>query len=421
VRCGNRVAEAGEGCDDGGIVAGDGCSPSCDLESAAGLCAGVSRSPHDAVGFVRIVGGLSNVTHVTAPPLDPSRLFVVRQTGRVHVLRDGALLPDPFLQLTPDEDISIGGERGLLSLAFHPRYAENGRFFVFYTDTAGALVIARYQVSADPDRADADSRRVLLRRDHPRGNHNGGQLAFGPDGYLYAGFGDGGGSDDPDEAGQSTATMLGKILRIDVDVEERPFHRVPPTNPFPSAGPRLGLIWDLGFRNPWRFSFDRLTSDLYIGDVGQNTREEIDVEPAGSEGGANYGWDVFEGSVCREPEPLYPSCDAAPEFVAPVFDYAHSADPPDATGCSVTGGFVYRGCRLDGEQGTYFFSDFCTRFVRTFRGVADGRPIDLRDRTAELAPVGFAIANVTTFGEDARGELYIGDQSGQVFRLAPRD
>jgi cysteine-rich repeat protein len=420
-RCGNRRLEPGEDCDDGGATAGDGCSPECALESAAGLCAGVARSPHDRAALALVASGLGSVTHVASAPLDPTRLFVAQQAGRIDVVRDGSVLPQPFLELLPGTDISVGSERGLLSVAFHPGYASNRRFFVFYNDVQGRLVIARYEASTDPDRADPTSRRIVLRQRHPRGNHNGGQLAFGPDGYLYAGFGDGGGAGDPDEKAQDPATLLGKLLRIDVDVEGRPRRRVPPTNPFAAAGPRLGLVWALGLRNPWRFSFDRLTGDLYIGDVGQGSREEIDFEPAGSAGGMNFGWDVFEGSSCFDPAPHFASCSAADGLVGPVLEYAHAAVAPEASGCSVTGGFVYRGCRLEGLRGEYFYSDFCTRFLRTFRGVAGGVAVAPRDRTAELAPAGAAVGNVTTFGEDSRGELYVGDQSGQVFVLAPSE
>ncbi|HZR83141.1 MAG TPA: PQQ-dependent sugar dehydrogenase [Candidatus Binatia bacterium] len=416
-RCGNLLVEAGEECDDGDVVDGDGCASDCSLESPDAACAGVPESPHDRVHLVRIASGLSNVTHVTAPPLDPSRLFVVRQAGEIRVIRDGVLLSTPFLSLAPDVDISAGGERGLLSLAFHPDYERNGRFFVYFTAPSGELVIARYQVSADPDVADAASRIVLLRVSHPAGNHNGGQLAFGPDGYLYAGLGDGGGAGDPDENGQNPASVLGKVLRIDVDVEHDPFRRPPPDNPNPIPG-RQGLVWALGFRNPWRFGFDRLTGDLWIADVGQGSREEIDFQPASSTGGENYGWDVYEGTMCFDPEPLFQSCPPPETYVEPIFEYEHTASPPDPSGCSVTGGFVYRGCRLPAERGRYFFSDFCTRFFRTLR-VSGGALAEPLDRTAEIAPTGATVGNVTTFGEDARGEIYVGDQTGQVFALVP--
>jgi cysteine-rich repeat protein len=406
--CGNGTAEGAEECDDGNTTDGDGCSATCQLESTAALCAGVPAVPGTALDAVRVASGLNSPVHVTAPRLDPHRLFVVEQPGRIRIIKNGTLLPAAFLAI--EGKVGCCGEHGLLSIAFHPDYESNGRFFVNYTDNAGNTVIARYQVSGDPDVADAASEQILLTIAQPFANHNGGLATFGPDGYLYVGMGDGGSGDDPFGNGQSDATLLGKMLRIDVDVETPPYHAVPPSNPNAGVGDPLGLIWAKGLRNPWRYSFDRTTGDLYVGDVGQNQWEEVDLQPAASVGGENYGWDVVEARHCHEP-PV--GCSTA-GMTMPVLEYSH------AQGCSITGGFVYRGCRMPDLHGTYFYSDFCSSFVRTFRGVSGGDAQNLTDRTADAAPGGgLTIDNVTSFGEDARGELYVTDYDGEVYELVP--
>jgi hypothetical protein len=410
--CGDGLAQGSEECDDGNTGGGDGCSGSCQLENAGALCAGVPAASGTALDSVRVASGLSQPTHITAPRLDPRRVFVVEQPGRIRIIKDGTLLGPPFLDI--EDRVSCCGERGLLSLAFHPDYEANGRFFVNYTDNAGDTVLARYQVSGNPDVADDTSEQILLTIEQPFANHNGGQIAFGPDGHLYCGMGDGGSGGDPLEAGQDDATLLGKMLRLDVAVESAPYYAVPPSNPNPGAGDPLGLIWAKGLRNPWRFSFDRGTGDLYVADVGQGSWEEVNVVAAGSTGGENYGWDIFEGTSCFEPDPL-PDCPDPPVgFTAPVLEYSHGQ------GCSVTGGFVYRGCRMPDLHGTYFYADYCTAFVRTFAGVVGGSAQNPQDRTADVAPGGgLSIDNVTSFGEDARGELYIADQGGEIFKIVP--
>jgi glucose/arabinose dehydrogenase len=391
------------------------------VEAALGMCeiepgdpcAGVPSFPGVAPTTVLITDAVDQPVHVTAPRLDARRVFIVEQPGRIRVVEDGVLLETPFLAI--GNRVSCCGERGLLSLAFHPDYASNGRFFVNYTDRSGDTVVARYQVGAEPNRADADSEQILLTIAQPFANHNGGQLAFGPDGYLYVGMGDGGSGGDPRENAQNDASLLGKLLRLDVDVEAPPFYAVPPDNPRAAAGPRLGLIWAKGLRNPWRFSFDRATGDLYIGDVGQNRFEEIDVQPAASRGGENYGWDIFEGNACFEPDPA-PTCpdQLPPDFTPPVLAYAQ-----EGNGCSVTGGVVYRGCALPDLHGQYFFSDYCTAFLRSF-ALVDGVVSGLTDRTDGLAPGGgHSIDSVVSFGEDARGELYIADLGGEIYKVVP--
>ncbi len=322
------------------------------------------------------------------------RLFVVELTGRVRVAKAGAVLPKPFLDLSGL--VSTGGERGLFSVAFPPDYATSGAFYVDYTNTAGNSVIARYRVSADPDRADPASAEVLLTVKQPYANHNGGQLAFGPDGFLYIGFGDGGSGGDPQGNAQNPATMLGKMLRIDVS---RPGpYGIPLDNPFIGQTAYRAEIWALGLRNPWRFSFDRSTGELYIADVGQNEWEEIDVEPARS-GGRNYGWNRFEGT-----HPYPPDAKRDPAgFTMPVIEYDHSA------GESVAGGFVYRGKRSAALLGVYFYADYSSGRVWALRRAGT------RWQMALVAETGRAIAG---FGQDDAGELYLLDlQSGEALRI----
>jgi cysteine-rich repeat protein len=410
VVCGDGIAAGAEECDDGNERDGDGCDARCQLEPGGDVCAGVPTASGTQLRAVVAVSGLNRPLYVTAPRLDPHRLFIVEQTGRIRVVRDGMLLEQPYLNL--QSSVSCCGERGLLGLAFHPDFERNGRFFVNYTDRAGDTVIARYQAVPSADVANATSAQIVLTQDQPFANHNGGSIVFGPDGYLYAGLGDGGSFNDPQENGQSDQTLLGKMLRIDVDVDAAPFRAVPPTNPNPTAPDPLGLIWAKGLRNPWRFTFDRATRDLYIGDVGQNAIEEIDVQPASSQGGENYGWDIFEGSACFEPRPLFNECPDRGAYVFPVVEYRH------ADGCSVTGGYVYRGCALPDLRGTYFYADYCTSFVRSFvwtGGVATAE----RDWTEELAPgSGLQLGDIASFGEDTRGELYVCNLSdGIVFKI----
>jgi cysteine-rich repeat protein len=418
--CGNGVAEAPEECDDGNTAGGDGCSAACELEPGGDVCAGVPIADGAALRAVLVAAGLQNPVHATAPPLDPNRLFIVEQRGRVRLVKTTAdgreLLETPFLDIVDRvRSGSFNDERGFLSIAFHPDYESNGWFFANYTCRApncppgaddSSTVISRFTRSADPDWADAASERVLLTVDQPFTNHNGGQLAFGPDGYLYVGMGDGGSGFDPQGNAQSDATLLGKMLRVDVDVAEPPYWRAPDDNPAGGEG-ELALIWAKGLRNPWRFSFDRANGDLYIGDVGQRTFEEIDVQPGTSRGGENYGWVFYEAGSCVAP----PNCPDRLSFVFPVLQYGRN------DGISVTGGFVYRGCAMPSLRGTYFYSDFGSAFIRTFV-LLDGTATQRRDRTAEIAvPSGLDIQFPASYGEDARGELYIVDRDGEVFQL----
>lgn len=354
-------------------------------------------SPGGSPTLVRVAEGLEFPLFVTAPVGD-SRVFVVEKAGRIRILDDGALLSDPFLDIS--DEVSGGSEQGLLSLAFHPDYADNGRFFVNFTNRAGDTRVVEYRVSADPDRADPTPVRTVLAVPQPFSNHNGGLVAFGPDGMLYVGMGDGGSGGDPRGNGQDLSTLLGALLRLDVDGGDL----VPSDNPFAGQPGARGEIWAYGLRNPWRFSFDRQTGDLYIADVGQNQFEEVNaVEGPGR--GANYGWNVTEGNDCFAPPD---GCDTS-GLTLPVTVYGHG------DGCSVTGGAVYRGSAVPDLQGLYFYSDFCNGFIRSFRFV-DGEATDER-RWPELEPAG---ERISSFGEDAAGELYVTTASGNVYRFATR-
>jgi cysteine-rich repeat protein len=404
--CGNGLAEGAEECDDGNTSPGDGCSPTCQLESVnPALCAGIPTVSGTSIATTLFQSGFSTPVHVAAPRLDPSRVFVVEQGGRIMMVKGGVV--STFLDITGR--VASGGERGLLSVAFDPDYETNGFFYVYYTLNApnpqpdGDVIIARFHASS-PDTGDAGSETILVTVPHTsQANHNGGNVNFGPDGFLYAATGDGGGAGDPDENAQNDASMLGKLLRID-----------------PVTGATTN--WAKGLRNPFRFSFDRANGDIYIGDVGQGSWEEIDYS-AGNPMGVNYGWDDMEGRHCFEPSP---GCLTAGRQL-PVLEYCNSAHSEAACsnfqpekGQAVAGGFVYRGCRMPDLRGRYFYSDFYTAFIHSFMGVSGGDAQDIQDHTAALDPPGTAtIGNVSSFGEDARGELYIADYDGEIYKIVP--
>ncbi|HUF14103.1 MAG TPA: PQQ-dependent sugar dehydrogenase [Longimicrobiales bacterium] len=342
-----------------------------------------------------IASGLESPVHVAAPPGD-ARLFIVEQIGRIRVVRDGQLLEQPFLDIT--DRVGAGGERGLLSVAFHPRYSDNGWFYVDYTGLQGHTNVERYTVTSDADVADPASAHRILFVEQPFANHNGGLVAFGPDGMLYIGMGDGGSGGDPLENGQSMSTLLGKLVRLDVDGGDP--YAVPADNPFADAAEPRSLIWSYGLRNPWRFSWDVESDRIFVADVGQNRWEEVNAERAGV-GGINYGWNVMEASHCFEPES---GCDRSGK-VLPVHEYDHDE------GCSVTGGHVYRGNAVLAIRGHYFYADWCGGWIRSFRLASDGTATD--HLTWDVGDVG----RVTSFGLDAAGELYVTGGGGAVYRL----
>ena len=356
-----------------------------------------AQNPNDqiAIALTRHVGGLDQPVHITHAGDGSQRLFVVEQEGRIRIVKNQTLLPTPFLDISAR--VRCCGEQGLLSIAFPPNYANKRYFYVNYTDNGGDTVVARYRVTGDPDIADPNSEEILLTVNQPFSNHNGGQLAFGQDGFLYIGMGDGGSAGDPQGNGQRPDTLLGKLLRIDVESGVRPY-AIPINNPFTQSRLYRSEIWAVGLRNPWRFSFDRLTGDLYIGDVGQSALEEINFQPRTSSGGENYGWNILEGSQCFKSSPCNKN-----GLVLPIAEYGHSE------GCSVTGGFVYRGQQYPRLQGIYFYGDYCSGRVWGLRvtgsSVQGGRLLD-------------TAASISSFGEDETGEVYLADLSkGEVLRI----
>ncbi|MEJ2481898.1 MAG: PQQ-dependent sugar dehydrogenase [Gemmatimonadota bacterium] len=333
--------------------------------------------------------------HLAAPAGDP-RLFVVEQAGRIQIVADGVVRDEPFLDIS--DRVSSGGERGLLGLAFHPGFASNGWFFVNFTDLEGTTRLERFRAGADPDRADPESATLLLSIPQPYANHNGGHVLFGPDGRLFVAVGDGGAGGDPEGNGQNRETLLGSILRLDVDGPE-PW-AVPADNPWPDHPSWRPEIWAWGLRNPWRLAFDPTSNLMYVADVGQNRREEINVVPT-DEAGLNFGWNVMEGSACYGAG----SCDVQ-DFVLPAVEYDHSQ------GCSITGGEVYRGSAIPAIRGLYFYSDYCSGWLRSFR-FQGGLATDHREWE-----VG-SLSSVVSFGIDGAGELYLVSRSGLVYAFRP--
>lgn len=394
---------------------------------------------------VRVVSGLTLPLYVTAPAGDYSRIFIVEQrsgtTGRIRIATmpvdfdsTYTLLATPYLSVSP---VTTGNEQGLLGLAFHPDFLNNGYFWVDYTNSSGTTTIARYRANAPfatSTTADAASATTVLTIAQPFTNHNGGWIAFGPDGMLYIGMGDGGSANDPSNRAQNVNELLGKILRIDVDGADNipgnddddgtigmtlPPYTNPVDNPFFGATTGRDEIWHIGVRNPWRDAFDSLTGALYIGDVGQDAVEEVSYQPPhtfgtlpgqpGYQGGKNYGWRCMEGTSCTGLTGC--TCGSA-ALTNPIHTYANSG-----SFCSITGGEVYRGCGLPSLDGTYFFSDYCANVIRSFNYPGSGT-IGAVDRTTDMAPGGgLAINSVTSYGRDAFGELYIVDQGGEVFKI----
>lgn len=341
-----------------------------------------------------VVSGLGGPVYVTSPTGDP-RLFIVEQPGRIRIIQGGQLVATPFLDIV--SRVSSGGERGMLSIAFHPQYASNGFFYVYFTGTSGELRIERFTVSSNANVANPASAKVILTVPHPRGNHNGGLAMFGPDGMLYLGLGDGGGAGDPDLNGQNRNTLLGALLRIDVNSGDP--YAIPAGNPFVGQAGTRPEIWAIGLRNPWRFAFDRAAGNLYLADVGQGRLEEVNVVSS-TRAGVNYGWSIMEGSSCFEAS----SCNQQ-GLELPIVEYDHSGGA-----CSVTGGFVYRGAAIPEIAGHYFYADYCAGWIKSFRlengGAANEKTWDFDD-----------VGSITSFGEDSAGELYITTGGGRVYRM----
>jgi Glucose / Sorbosone dehydrogenase len=372
------------------------------LLAASAACGAPAVTGDPAVTLQTVVDGLDLPVGVTHAGDGSGRLFVLEQRGKIRVVDGGQLLATPFLDLSGQ--VSCCGERGLLGLAFHPGYAQEGRFFVDYTDAAGNTVVAAYRVSpGDPNRAEPASREVLFTVAQPFANHNGGQLAFGPDGDLYVGLGDGGSGGDPLRNGQNLSTLLGKILRIDIDHRDPGrAYAIPADNPFAGTAGARGEIWAYGLRNPWRFSFDRGSGDLFVGDVGQDAWEEIDLQLSTSAGGENYGWNRTEGNHCYPPSSGSCSFDGVSR---PILEYSH------AQGCSVTGGFRYRGLASPALAGMYLYADYCSGTLWGAQPGAGGWTTTALLATGE---------SVSSFGEGDDGEVYLVEYApggGRVERI----
>ena len=405
------------------------------VPAAAFECEGTDPVGGTVVTLEPVRDDLARPVDATAPAGDTERLFVVEQAGEIVIIQtaDDSKNDTPFLDISRSAPVRCCGELGLLGLAFHPNYADNGYFFVYYTTTASNpqacseacsttcsadTVVSRFQVSADdPDVADPDSEIELLRFGQPFGNHNGGQIQFSPiDGYLYIATGDGGSARDPCNAGQSTDTYLGKILRIDVDVTDGDrAYGIPADNPFVDVEDVLPEIWALGLRNPWRTAFDPENGDFYIADVGQGGWEEIDYQRGDSPGGENYEWRRREGDHSHNGGTALTV--GAP--TGPAYEYPHGGGV--LRGCSITGGVVYRGCRMPDLHGAYFFADYCNNWIATLRMV-DGVPMDVTDRTRSLnrgIQPGDTFDDISAFGTDGRGEVYVCDLQSKLFRIVP--
>ncbi|MEX2281823.1 MAG: PQQ-dependent sugar dehydrogenase [Gemmatimonadota bacterium] len=364
----------------------------------AGCSSASNETPPEPNGEVSlrlqtVVTGLNNPVHLTAPAGD-ARLFIVEQPGRSSIVQNGQLIGSPFLDIV--SKVRSGGEQGLLSVAFHPQYASNGYFFVNYTNTSGDTRIERYRVSSNPNVADPASAKLILGYNQPFSNHNGGHVLFGPDGMLYIPTGDGGSGGDPNNSGQTRSDLLGDLLRIDVNRGDP--YEIPNNNPFVGMSSVRNEIWAYGLRNPWRIAFDRVDGILYIADVGQNQREEINAVPAATSG-LNYGWRIMEGRSCFSPSS---NCNQN-GLTLPVVEYDHG------DGCSVTGGLVYRGTQIPEIVGHYFYGDHCSQWVRSFR-YSNGQVSARTDRFS-------GIGNINSFGEDGAGELYVATMNGTVSKI----
>lgn len=376
------------------------------LPSPTGSATATLTSNAGAIAFALKpeVTGLRQPLFVTTARDGSGDIYIVEKAGRIRVAHGGTLRSDAFLDLT-DRVRSSELERGLLGLAFHPAYKTNGYVYVNYTDLNGDTVVSRFTASADRHSADASSEKMVLQIKQPYANHNGGNIVFGPDGMLWIGMGDGGSAGDPQRNGQNKNTLLGKLLRIDVDHGDP--YSIPPDNPFVNQPNARGEVWAFGLRNPWRWSFDLANGDLYIGDVGQNAREEIDYVRAGTHGGLNFGWNIMEGTLCY---PESANCDRT-GITLPVFEYRTGVE-----GCAIVGGYVYRGKQFPAMNGLYFFGDNCNSTIWSLVRGTDGN----WKRAVAVPPADSSIG-VSSFGQDEAGEIYVtGLSSGTVYRLVVR-
>jgi len=350
-----------------------------------------------------ISGGIDSPVGVTHAGDGSGRLFIIEKGGTIRIYQAGTLLTEPFLDIS--QSVSRRSEQGLLGLVFSPNYVTNGTFYVNYTDLEGTTQIVRYRVSANPDLADAESAQVVLSVEQDFVNHNGGQIAFAADNKLYIGMGDGGSANDPRNRAQDPQSLLGKMLRIDVESNDPLTYTIPLDNPFVNDSETLDEIWALGLRNPWRFSFDTLTNELYIADVGQWNWEEINVQAATSSGGENYGWRCYEGTQVNND--IVADCEVA-NPTPPIFEYAHTQDPPDYH-CSITGGMVYRGSSYARMNGVYFYADYCSGYIWGLRKMASGWENHYFLRVK---------GDISTFGQDEAGNLYLATLDGnQIYQL----
>ncbi len=360
--------------------------------SNTGVVPGENTAP-GTFALSEIASGLNNPLYLTAPAGDP-RLFVVEKAGRIRIIKNGTLLPTPFLDIT--SKVSTGSEQGLLSVAFHPSYSSNGFLYVNYTNTTGDTRVERYTVSGNADVANPATAKTILAIDQPFSNHNGGLNLFGPDGYLYVGMGDGGSGGDPQGHGQNKNSLLGKLLRINVDGGDP--YSIPANNPFANGGGRAE-VWAYGLRNPWRFAFDKTASLLYIADVGQNAFEEINVV-ATNRTGVNYGWNIMEGASCYGAS----SCSQS-GLQLPAVSYNR-----DGGACTVIGGMVYRGTAVPQLAGHYLYADYCAGWIRSFKWTNGAIANATEWQTS-------AHGTILSFGEDAAGEMYVLSANGRVYKI----
>ena len=379
---------------------------------------------------VLIADGYKKPVFITSYPNNAKLLYIVEQAGLIKIINDGKKLSRPFFDINkrvvnPNRP---GDERGLLGFAFHPNHTNNGKFYINYMDNDGNTIVSEFSTNSEL-RANHKSERIILKLKQPYGNHNGGDIQFGPDGYLYISIGDGGKAGDPLNAGQDLSSLFGKIIRI--DIEQKPYG-IPKSNPFFGQKDKREEIWAWGLRNVWRFSFDKQTGDKYLADVGQNKWEEVNFEPASSEGGLNYGWRIMEANHCYDPKENCPT----EGLIKPIIEYPNDANHPafafriieelsfsetDVEGCSVTGGYVYRGQKIKSMQGQYIFGDYCSGNIWTLK-VVNGKAINFKNRTEEINIGGGEFTTyISSFGQDSDGEIYIIDYNGGIYKLIESD